>query len=57
MPHRSIKARFVSVRPNVLEARRLWQIVLYLLQAREPQPLGYGAVVLITGFLPTAPVV
>ena len=45
------------MRPNVLEAKRLWQIVLYVLQAREPQPLGYRAVVLITGFLPTTPVV
>ena len=54
LPHRSIKAGFVSMRPNVLEAERLWQIILYLLQAKEPQPLGYRAVMLITGFLPTA---
>ena len=54
LPHRSTKAGFVSVRPNVLEAEWLWQIVLYLLQAKEPQPLGYRAVMLITGFLPIA---
>ena len=54
LPHRSTKAGFVSVRPNILEAEWLWQIVLYLLQAKEPQPLGYREVMLITGFLPIA---